>query len=88
MELYDRDADPAGLTDMASSQVDVVRGLRRLLIEWLNRPQALTSAEEGHLGAEQMAQLRALGYTGDLDSPAEAQLFDPECPCERCAPYR
>ena len=67
--LFDREADAAERHDVAAEHPEVVRRLTRLLAEAVaNAEQAVVAADrpgEVHLGPEEMAALKALGYVGD-----------------------
>jgi len=61
-ELFDLEADPGELVNLAAEQPERVEELRALLQPWIllgPRPAS------GELAPETLAELRALGYTGD-----------------------
>ena len=65
-ELYDHEADPLNLNDVASEHPDIVERLAAELATWreyalANRPPPDTEAVEG-LSEEEIARLRSLGY--------------------------
>jgi len=64
--LYDHEADPLNLNDVASEHPDIVERLAAELATWreyalANRPPPDTEAVEG-LSEEEIARLRSLGY--------------------------
>ena len=64
-ELYDHEADPINLTDVAADHPEVVDRLARMLDGW--RAQALEArlddaAAAASLDSEELERLRSLGY--------------------------
>ncbi len=87
VELYDLDADPDCLTDLAAQDPARTRRMRGRLIAWL---QAASSASWGR-GAEGSAAdqefLAGLGYASGAE-PTQGDFFPESCDCERCLRYQ
>ncbi len=88
VELYDREADPACVRDVASEHPEEVRRLRALLVDWLRSAPATGLSRARATTAEERAELAALGYLTDEPEVEETDWIDPDCDCERCLPYR
>ena len=61
-ELYDIEADPGELENLAARESQRVAALRALLAEMLHQAPAAPEGVEAKLSPETLAQLRALGY--------------------------
>jgi arylsulfatase A-like enzyme len=89
LELFDRSSDPECLNDVAGEQAETARGLRRLLVEWLQEAPSADLTEETQLSAQALAELAALGYVADDGGGgASSAWIDPECGCEHCRAWR
>lgn len=65
-ELFDHVNDPLNLSDVAGSHPDVVADLRQQLEQWREMTEAQKVKPDGEgadVSPEELAQLRALGYT-------------------------
>jgi len=67
VELYDLDADPRELVDLAASQPEVVVDLRRALAEWVasHPPGEHVEMRAGPNSREREEALRRTGYAGE-----------------------
>ena len=74
-ELYDLEADPGELTNLAAQESERVERLRLRLQSLLEAPQAEGGAA---VDAETLAKLQALGYTGALHPPKADPNADPK----------
>ncbi|MGH9390151.1 MAG: tetratricopeptide repeat protein, partial [Vicinamibacteria bacterium] len=63
-ELYDLDADPMEIRNLAESQPELAKGMRGALGEELDRERAVKTSEISALPQELMDKLGALGYVG------------------------
>lgn len=64
VELYDRQADPAEQVNVAAEHPDVVADLLAETERWQEwaRSQKVEPGDEGDLSAEELRQLKSLGY--------------------------
>lgn len=64
-ELFDHEADPLNLTNLAEEQPERVERLKRLIEGWKTEVEAARVSDEGleeELSPEELRELRALGY--------------------------
>ena len=72
LELYDLEADPRELADLASARPEVVEELRRVLAAWVaGRPEGEhVDLDPAPSSPEREDALRRTGYAGDEEEPA------------------
>lgn len=70
-ELYDLDADPMEIRNLADSQPELVKGMRGALGEELDRERAVDAAETSSVPQDLLDKLGALGYVGS-GAPVES----------------
>jgi arylsulfatase A-like enzyme/Flp pilus assembly protein TadD len=70
-ELYDLEADPMEIRNVADSQPELVRGMRGALGEELDRERAVGGAETSSVPQDLLDKLGALGYVGS-GAPVES----------------
>jgi Flp pilus assembly protein TadD len=70
-ELYDLDADPMEIRNLADAQVELVKGMRGALGEELDRERAVSSSEPTIVPQDLLDKLGALGYVGS-GAPVES----------------
>jgi arylsulfatase A-like enzyme/tetratricopeptide (TPR) repeat protein len=63
-ELYDLEADPMEIQNVAAAHPDLVKGMRGALGDELDRERAVKSAEPSSLPQDLLDKLGALGYVG------------------------
>ena len=87
--LFDVDRDPYLERDLAADEQRTARGLRKLLVEWLEgavpNPWARSAESSGEAVDETLA---ALGYATVEREVGSSAWFDPDCDCADCAAYR
>ena len=88
VELYDLEDDPKCERDLAVLEHEQAKRMRARLIEWLSSAVDSGWAAEGPDTEETRALLAQLGYAAGGAGVDAMDLFDPECECERCAPFR
>ena len=77
LELYDLDADPRELRNVADAHPDVVAALEPRIQAWADRQwDGKYAAPSAELDPEVLAQLQALGYVGDDDEEPVPSLWD------------
>jgi arylsulfatase A-like enzyme len=87
VELYDLQADPEALVDLAGHEVERARDLRGDLVDWLSRREALRWGRRNSRGSAMAATLQALGYAGTEAAPehgSDAALIARDCDCVEC----
>ncbi len=78
VELYYLPEDPTCERDLVDERPELAKELRQVLIEWLaDASDSKLSLGEGRQDAEILAQMAALGYTGDTGTtpPAEGEAW-------------
>ena len=89
-ELFDLRDDPGALHDVAGSELERAKALRRELLEWLAGWKGERFAAFRRTDAEALANLAKLGYASNApgDGAASAPLIDPRCGCAWCGKGR
>ena len=89
MELYNLSEDPDALVNVVAEHPEVTSKLRRGLVRWLTSADPSASLAGGApKGAAATADVAALGYATGEASTIGGSLFDPDCECPRCTPFR
>lgn len=89
MELYNLSEDPDAVVNVGTEHPEVISKLRRGLVRWLTSADPSASLAGGApTGAAATADVAALGYATSEASTIGGSLFDPDCECPRCAPFR
>ena len=86
VELYDVLTDPDCEMDLAREEAhyETARGLRALLIRWLESAPASGLADEAVTSARVMDDLEALGYTDGGGKPSGASFYEEDPENEWC----
>ncbi len=70
-ELYDLEADPMEIRNLANSEAELVKGMRGALGEELDRERAVSSEDRSSIPQDLLDKLGALGYVGSA-APVES----------------
>jgi arylsulfatase len=85
LELFNLAQGPRDLVDLAEQEPGRTRALRAALVQWISAPLG-DLGDAVPISQSSAADLAALGYGGD-EAPA-GELWDADCSCEYCLPYR
>jgi arylsulfatase A-like enzyme len=85
VELYDLKQDAACANDLAKTELERAKQLRRLLIAWLGAADMQDWATEGKQDARTLQDMAQLGYT-DSSPRSDKPWFEPDH-CEQCAVF-
>ena len=87
VELFDIEADPGCLVDLAAAEPETTRRLRGAIASWLANADPVLQASKPNLDRAARINLAALGYADD-GAGADTMLLDPDCECAECARHR
>lgn len=87
VELFDIEADPGCVVDVAAAEPDRTRRMRASVLAWLENADPVLRASKPNLDRAARSNLAALGYAED-DGPASPSLFERDCDCAECARFR
>ena len=75
--------------DLSRERVDVARRARELLTGWLldGRKEGWNEMSDS-VDQDALEELAALGYALSARQSSANVWFEPDCPCERCRPFR
>lgn len=87
-QLFDLELDPGCLVDRVEDERERAAGLRAILVQWLQESSGPLLAEAGRQSEEQLARLRALGYTTGAAGVTPGAWIEPDCDCAECRGLR